>query len=112
MSAGNFFRGGVGRFARARGTSQFARAFNGELPRHFVTFPTRYFGELPIGGFAEQHSPLSGVLNAMRLGQEVSDIEEPDGSAEDPVQAASSAIDAMELISCLQREWSGTTIER
>ena len=115
MNAGNFFRAGAGRFARARGSSVFARAFNGELPRHFVSFPVSFpvsfsrLGELPLSGFAEQ--PLAGVLNAMRLSQDVSDLEAPVESSEDAVLAASGVMDAIELISCL-REWSGSTIQK
>ena len=66
---------GVGRFARARGSSVFARAFNGELPRNFSNFAFNKqsfakMGEIPLGGFAEQSHPLLGLLNSLRTASE------------------------------------------
>ena len=104
---------GVGRFARARGTSHFARAFNGDLPR-FVSYapsfaiPFAKLGELPLSGFAEQRHPLLGLLNAMRLSESACDVEAGDG--EEAISVAGNLWDAVELLSCF-REWSGNTIE-
>ncbi len=47
----------IGRFARARGHSLFARSFNKDLPRSLAGVGVgslRMFGEMPLGGFAEQ----------------------------------------------------------
>jgi hypothetical protein len=51
----------MGRFARARGTSLFARAFNHDLPRRMATFSHQFpkslnicLAEKPLTGFAEQ----------------------------------------------------------
>ena len=51
----------AGRFARARGTSLFARAFNHELPRRMSSFACVFpdslkisLAEKPLSGFAEQ----------------------------------------------------------
>ena len=56
----------LGRFARARGNSLFARSFNKELPRGLVgalrfaagSGSIRMFGENPLCGFAEQFKTL------------------------------------------------------
>ena len=103
---------GVGRFARARGTSHFARAFNGEVPR-FVSYAPSFatsfagLGELPLTGFAEQRHPLLGVLNAMRVSDTACDVEAGD---DEEALVAGSLWDTVELVSCF-REWSGNTIE-
>jgi len=106
MNSG-FFKG-AGRFSRARGVSHFARAFNGELPRFFgsVNFakPFRCLSELPLGGFAEQGQPLAGVLNAMRLSEEVSDLEEN----VDVSEVLATALDSLEMSTL--KEWSGFSV--
>ena len=60
----SFFRG-VGRFARARGSSLFARRLNGELPRVLAAAigpqSMRSFGELPLTGFAEQFRTVNAA---------------------------------------------------
>ena len=67
----SFIHGGVGRFARARGSSLFARAFNGELPKRMCAIPmSRSFaslGEKPLTGFAEQCKTVANVLNVSCL---------------------------------------------
>ena len=54
-----YFHRGLGRFARARGNSMFARSLNRELPRGLAGALVgigglRIFGETPMCGFAEQ----------------------------------------------------------
>mmetsp|Transcript_9270 Transcript_9270/g.7932 ORF Transcript_9270/g.7932 Transcript_9270/m.7932 type:complete len:101 (+) Transcript_9270:3-305(+) len=48
------------RFARARGTSSFARAYNANFARSVSTLGTlpRIVGEAPLQGFAEQIPPM------------------------------------------------------
>ncbi len=60
----SFFHG-VGRFARARGSSMFARRLNGELPRGLAAAvggqSIRFFGELPLTGYAEQFRTVNAA---------------------------------------------------
>ena len=75
MSIPSFCRGAA-RFSRARGSSLFARQFNGELPKRFGCSPvfSQSFGSLgerPISGFAEQFRDVSfGVELALSSGDE------------------------------------------
>jgi hypothetical protein len=107
------FRGGVGRFAKARGSSHFARAFNGQLPRQFASqasFPVSFarLGELPLCGFAEQDNPITGLVNSMRLSEEISDLES-DNEEELKATSLASAEVVEKIISSI-REWSGSKI--
>ena len=74
-----------GRFARARGNSFFARAFNQELPRRSMVtalcFSQLKFAEKPLNGFAEQFSGVKLLSGSLAV--PASDCEASDASEEE-----------------------------
>jgi len=73
-----------GRFARARGNSVFARAFNQELPRRlrpgnfFLEISTwKFLAEKPQSGFAEQFGGLQ-ISDLAVIGGEAETVESGD----------------------------------
>ena len=103
-----------GRFARARGTSMFARAFNNELPRglsSFAGFSTLYMklSELPIQGFAEQFTSTLTICGGTLIAPAEADLE---GATEEEAALAEMIADVLSRkFSVMPTSWLALSIK-
>ena len=114
------FFAGVGRFARARGNSAFARAFNGETPRRFASciqvpvFSQSFssLGERPLTGFAEQFKSAASLLNVGCLSASDEEAQVLPEAAEDATILSSwSILYSVSDVLCTQQHIKGFSIK-
>jgi hypothetical protein len=99
----------AGRFAQARGSSSWARAFNANVSHKFTSPPmmqrrllcavpmnlAQCLGEVPLGGFAEQYRSITQSFAT--VGQAGSGSDSLDGDADAQVVAGGAA-DELEFV--------------